>query len=151
MCKHPDTLTAEELSTYQPGWDCVCVYSNPKDCTCGANWTPREVYELRNMVLDLEDQLNRQKQLMIAAADNLDAVKKQRDDAELAKSDLEAVRDINERLGHYISGVEYAAGYLLNKETRRAMFTDARKYADDRMFGTTQYYTEPTTNYALEA
>jgi hypothetical protein len=151
MCKHPDTLTAEELSIYQPGWDCICVYANPINCTCGANWTPREVYELRNMVLDLENQLSDQKKLNLLLADDLHGAKRQRDDAELAKSDVEAVRAINERLEHYISGVEYAAGYLLNKETRRAMFTDARKYADDRMFGTTQHYAEPTTQYALEA
>jgi hypothetical protein len=151
MCKHPDTLTAEELSIYQPGWDCICVYSNPINCTCGANWTPREVYELRNMVLDLENQLSDQKKLNLLLADDLHGAKRQRDENELAKSDLESVRAINERLEHYISGVEYAAGYLLNKETRRAMFTDARKYADDRMFGTNQYYAEPTTQYALEA
>ena len=159
MCKHPDTLTAEELSIYQPGWDCICVYSNPKDCTCGANWTPREVYELRNMVLDLEDQLNRQKELMIAAADNLDAVKRQRDENERSKRDLDTTEKMLQNAEALIYGLEIASKALLGDATRKALFNEARHFANEELAGGTQHYAQQdarateyyTTQYALEA
>ena len=53
----PDTMTADELKGYLPGWECGCLASHSNECSCGANWTPKEVYELRNMVLDLEDRV----------------------------------------------------------------------------------------------
>ena len=156
MCKHPDTLTAEELSIYQPGWHCICLYSNPKDCTCGANWTPREVYELRNMVLDLENQLSEQKELMIAAAGTLDTVKKQRDENDRAKSDLESTEKMLQRAEAVIAGVEYAAEHLISKELRKAMFILARKHASGLVMGPYEDFPLPveeplTSNYALEA
>jgi len=149
MCKHPDTLTAEELSTYQPGWDCVCIYANPINCTCGANWTPREVYELRNMVLDLENQLCKQTELLAAAGDALAATEKANRDLKAADLELDRAWKRNGELEDYISGFSHASSYMVDKETRRAMFEEARKYADNMAQGKNDY--NPPTNYALEA
>ena len=151
MCKHPDTLTAEELSTYQPGWDCVCILCNPKDCTCGANWTPREVYELRNMVLDLENQLGQQKALADDALDALARAEKANQDLESSARDLDHAWKRNAELEDYINGISHASSYMLNKETRRAMFEEARKYAINMAQGNYHYNDPPSTNYALEA
>ena len=55
----PDMLTAEELETYQPGYNCTCPRAGDSEiwprCNCYANRTPREVYMLRNLVCDLEN------------------------------------------------------------------------------------------------
>jgi hypothetical protein len=32
---------------YIPGKDCQCLAHNEYECGCDADWTPREVYELR--------------------------------------------------------------------------------------------------------
>jgi hypothetical protein len=32
---------------YTPGKDCQCLARNEYECGCDADWTPREVYELR--------------------------------------------------------------------------------------------------------
>jgi hypothetical protein len=32
---------------YTPGKDCQCLAHNEYECGCDADWTPREVYELR--------------------------------------------------------------------------------------------------------
>ena len=32
---------------YIPGEDCTCSAWNESECGCGVDWTPREVYELR--------------------------------------------------------------------------------------------------------
>lgn len=32
---------------YTPGQDCGCHAYNESECGCGADWTPSEVYELR--------------------------------------------------------------------------------------------------------
>ena len=50
----PDMLTAEELETYQPGHNCTCSATAKAYCRCHANWTPTEIYTLRNLVCDLE-------------------------------------------------------------------------------------------------
>jgi hypothetical protein len=152
MCKHPDTLTAEALSTYQPGWECICPDFNPYRCTCGANWTPREVYELRNMVLDLENQLGQQKALADASLDALARAEKANQDLESSARDLlDRAWARNAELEDYISGISHASSYMLNKETRRAMFDKARKYAINKAQGQYDYNAPPSTNYALEA
>jgi hypothetical protein len=148
MCKHPDTLTAEALSTYQPGWECICPDFNPYRCTCGANWTPREVYELRNMVLDLENQLSDQKKLNLLLADDLHDAKRQRDENELAKSDLVTTEKMLQNAEALISGLEIASKALLGDATRKALFNEARHFANEELAGGTQHY---TTQYALEA
>jgi hypothetical protein len=33
---------------YIPGEECQCSAYNESECGCGADWTPREVYELRD-------------------------------------------------------------------------------------------------------
>ena len=50
----PDMLTAEELETYRPGHNCTCSAITSNGCRCHANWTPTEIYTLRNLVCDLE-------------------------------------------------------------------------------------------------
>lgn len=51
----PEMLTAEELESYQPGHNCTCMPALTQTrCRCHANWTPIEIYTLRNMVCDLE-------------------------------------------------------------------------------------------------
>ena len=151
MCKHPDTLTAEALSIYQPGWDCVCPDFNPYRCSCGANWTPRAVYELRNMVLDLENQLSGRIAALDLALDALARAEKANQDLESSARDLDHAWKRNAELEDYISGISHASSYMLNKETRRAMFEEARKYAIDKAQGKYHYNAPPSTNYALEA
>jgi len=162
MCKHPDTLTAEALSIYQPGWDCVCPDFNPYRCSCGANWTPREVYELRNMVLDLENQLGQQKALADASLDALARAEKAHFDLKDSAREAEIAWKRNAHLEDYISGIAHASSYMLNKDVRRAMFDEARKYADGmdayagrlaqgNSQGDTEDYAPPSSNYALEA
>ena len=53
----PEMLSAEELETYEPGHNCTCSRDST-NCTCRANWTPKEVYVLRNMVCDLEKEVD---------------------------------------------------------------------------------------------
>ena len=38
---------------YIPGQDCGCYAYNESECGCGADWTPSEVYELREQVKNL--------------------------------------------------------------------------------------------------
>jgi hypothetical protein len=35
------------IDNYTPGKDCQCLAHNEYECGCDADWTPREVYELR--------------------------------------------------------------------------------------------------------
>ena len=38
---------------YTPGQDCKCSAYNESECGCGADWTPSEVYKLREQVKNL--------------------------------------------------------------------------------------------------
>ena len=64
--KIPDMLTAEELQTYWPGDRCGCDARSESDCSCGANWTPAEIYEQRNTICDLEETIARLERQLIA-------------------------------------------------------------------------------------
>lgn len=37
---------------YTPGEECQCSAYNESECGCGADWTPREVYELREECME---------------------------------------------------------------------------------------------------
>lgn len=50
-------MTPEKLRDYVPGQDCHCHIHVTSDCLCGADWTPKEVYRLRNKVKLLKEQL----------------------------------------------------------------------------------------------
>lgn len=39
---------------YVPGWNCKCGALFDGDCDCGADWTPVEVYQLREEVNQLQ-------------------------------------------------------------------------------------------------
>jgi len=46
------------LDTYTEGQGCICSAYGEMECACGADWTPREVYELRDEVTVLRKALN---------------------------------------------------------------------------------------------
>jgi len=46
------------LDTYTAGQGCECGAYGECECGCGADWTPREVYELRDEVTVLRKALN---------------------------------------------------------------------------------------------
>lgn len=72
----PDMLTAEELESYQPGHNCTCSAVASNHCRCRANWTPTEIYTLRNLVCDLEKE---NESLKVAVAKNHEVINKLRD------------------------------------------------------------------------
>jgi hypothetical protein len=39
---------------YTPGEGCMCHAHSESECGCDVDWTPREVYELRETISDLE-------------------------------------------------------------------------------------------------
>jgi hypothetical protein len=39
---------------YTPGKGCMCHAHSESECGCDVDWTPREVYELRETISDLE-------------------------------------------------------------------------------------------------
>jgi hypothetical protein len=39
---------------YIPGEGCECLAHSEAECGCDVDWTPREVYELRSMISDME-------------------------------------------------------------------------------------------------
>jgi hypothetical protein len=50
---------------YTPGEECQCSAYNESECGCGADWTPREVYELREQ----RDRLAEERDLWKAEAE----------------------------------------------------------------------------------
>lgn len=46
---------------YYPGKDCTCMAHGECECGCGADWTPREVYRLREHVKEIESELEKYK------------------------------------------------------------------------------------------
>jgi len=113
------------------------------------------VYELRNMVLDLENQLSGRIAALDLALDALARAEKANQDLESSARtqgcNLARADERNAELEDYISGISHASSYMLNKETRRAMFEEARKYAINMAQGNYHYNAPPSTNYALEA
>jgi DNA-binding FrmR family transcriptional regulator len=146
----PDMLTAEELETYQPGHNCTCSASAKAYCRCHANWTPTEVYTLRNLVCDLEKEND---SLKYAVTKNHEVIGKLRDQ-NIA---------LNSECGDHLTQIE-----ALNKELKQAAkdlvaadaaFSDyvANVIAnEDRMQDDYEKFVslmqkDVTTNYALQA
>ena len=40
--------------SYFPGMDCCCAAHGECECGCGADWTPTEVYKLRETIAEME-------------------------------------------------------------------------------------------------
>ena len=53
----PTKMTKEKLKTYFPGKGCQCGAWNGSECGCNADWTPKEIYELKIQVTDLRKAL----------------------------------------------------------------------------------------------
>ena len=146
----PDMLTAEELETYQPGHNCTCSASAKEYCRCLANWTPIEVYTLRNLVCDLEKEND---SLKHAVTHNREVIDKLRDQ-NIA---------LNSECGDHLTQIE-----ALDKELKQAakdLAATTRAFSDyvanvitneDRMQNdyekfVSQMQKDVTTNYALQA
>jgi len=46
-------MTSEELEDYIEGGACMCAAYSENECACNADWTSKEVYELRAEVAEL--------------------------------------------------------------------------------------------------
>lgn len=40
------------------GKDCICNAYGQSECACGADWTPQEIYDLRDKVTELQSIVN---------------------------------------------------------------------------------------------
>jgi hypothetical protein len=147
----PDMLTAEELESYQPGHNCTCSAVAANHCRCRANWTPTEVYTLRNMVCDLEREND---SLKAAVLKNHEVIGKLRDQ-NIA---------LNSECGDHLTQIE-----ALEKELKKAaedLAAAGTAFSDyvadvianeDRMQDEYEKYIHQmqndvvTTNYALQA
>ena len=103
------------------------------------------------MVQDLENQLSKQTELLVAAGVEIARAERQRDAAEANKSDLETTEKLLQSAEALIAGLGIAAKAMLSKETRLALYHEARKQADDQLYGHDRYYEAPTSDYAIEA
>ena len=147
----PDMLTAEELESYQPGHNCTCSAVAANHCRCHANWTPTEVYTLRNMVCDLEREND---SLKAAVAKNHEVIDKLRDQ-NIA---------LNSECGDHLTQIEALKKDVENgKKNLAAAETAFNDYVADVIANQDQMQDEyekfihkmqndvVTTNYALQA
>jgi len=68
-------MTSRKLKNYIEGQGCKCYAHNSSECGCNVDWTPKEVYELRE---DLEFR----RQLYKVQAAQLDKIRSERDEAQ---------------------------------------------------------------------
>ena len=147
----PDMLTAEELESYQPGHNCTCSASAKAYCRCHANWTPTEVYTLRNMVCDLEKEND---SLKAAVAKNHEIIGKLRDQNTALNSEcgdhlaqIESLKQEAEKVAKALVAAEtafndYVADVIANQDQMQNEYEDfIHKMQNDVV----------TTNYALQA
>ena len=77
----PDILTAEQLREYFPGHNCRCGAHDQSECGCndslGVNWTPKEIYEQRNQICDLEARIADLESLLLYTSQENDTLHKQ--------------------------------------------------------------------------
>jgi hypothetical protein len=52
-------MNSQEIQKYNEGQGCECFAPCEGECGCGADWTPKEVYVLRNKIADLEKQIKK--------------------------------------------------------------------------------------------
>lgn len=147
----PDMLTAEELESYQPGHNCTCTALTSNGCLCRANWTPTEIYTLRNLVCDLEKE---NESLKAAVAKNHEVIDKLRDQ-NIA---------LNSECGDHLTQIESLKKDVENgKKNLAAAETAFNDYVADVIANQDQMQDEyekfihkmqndvVTTNYALQA
>ena len=48
-----------KFDKYYPGLGCQCMARHQGDCACSVDWTPAEVYELRERVKVLETEIKK--------------------------------------------------------------------------------------------
>lgn len=152
----PEMLSAEELETYEPGHNCTCrpdltlPLVRQQHCSCHANWTPKEVYVLRNTVCDLEKEVD---SLKSAVAKNHEIMDRLRD----------VNRAISEECGNHMIEIEALKKDL--KQTAKELSDAGTAFSDyvsdvlanqDRMQNEYekvlhQMQNNVVTNYALEA
>lgn len=147
----PDMLTAEELESYQPGHNCTCSAEAARYCRCHANWTPTEVYTLRNLVCDLERENDT---LKSAVAKNHEVIDKLRDQNTALNSEcgdhltqIEALKKDVEHINKNLAAAEtafndYVADVIANQDQ---MQNEYEKYIHKMQNDVV------TTNYALQA
>ena len=75
-------MTSKKLKNYIEGQGCKCYAHNSSECGCNVDWTPKEVYELRE---DLEFR----RQLYKVQAAQLDKIRSERDEAREALMKIE--------------------------------------------------------------
>jgi len=147
----PDMLTAEELESYQPGHNCTCSAVGQHYCRCNANWTPTEIYTLRNLVCDLERE---NESLKSAVAKNHEVIGKLRDQNTALNSEcgnhltqIEALKKDVEHINKSLAAAEtafgdYVADVIANQDQ---MQNEYEKYIHKMQQDVV------TTNYALQA
>lgn len=60
-------MKIKNLDDYYPGQGCNCNARSERECDCEADWTPKEVYVLRNKV-------ERQKKLIVKLRNEIDYI-----------------------------------------------------------------------------
>jgi len=70
--------------TYVPGMNCKCEARSAYECGCDADWTPSEVYHLRNEIVGYKAQVAGQ--------------------AHYIKCLLDEVRELKERIAEFVKG-----------------------------------------------
>jgi hypothetical protein len=76
---------------YTPGEECQCSAYNESECGCGADWTPKEIYELREQ---LDRLLDEREQWRLSSI------------CRIIKRDLEKARIENDWLGERLNKME---------------------------------------------
>lgn len=147
----PDMLTAEELESYQPGHNCTCSAIRSLNCRCHANWTPTEIYTLRNMVCDLEKE---NESLKAAVLKNHEVIGKLRDQNIALNSEcgdhltqIEALKQEADKVAKALIAAEtafndYVADVITNQDQMQNQY---EKFIKDMSIHMT------TTNYAINA
>jgi hypothetical protein len=81
---------------YFPGQDCHCEARSSYECGCDADWTPTEVYKLREDAKQLADRLTA---LELHSTSELARLEQERDDAlsQIAQAEKRAERYCQER------------------------------------------------------
>ena len=89
-------MTEIITADYFPGQDCDCEARSSYECGCDADWTPTEVYKLREDAKQLADRLTA---LELHSTSELARLEKERDDAlsQIVQAECRAERYCQER------------------------------------------------------